>query len=174
MTAPVKYGLLFFLVSSGISIVEYFINKDLLFHPSLSMVLSIALPILFIILSIKADRADEPGYTLAEGLKAGMITYAIGTFLSTIFIYILANMIDPTLNDLAIEFAREIATKTAEAMSGFMGVDEAMQAEMMEEMSKQEIKSPFSLSSLGLGWVIGLIFPGIIISLIAAAILKKN
>lgn len=174
MTAPVKYGLIFFAVSSGISLIQYLINPELMFQPTLTTVLSFLLPIVFIVLSIRADRADEPGYSMAEGIKAGMITYAIGGFLSSVFIYILANIVDPSLNEQAIEFTKEFAAKTAEAMSGLMGADEAQQAQMLAELEKQEIPSPFSLGQLGLGWVIGLIFPGLIISLIAAAIMKKS
>lgn len=174
MTAPVKYGLFFFAVSSGITLLEYLVNPELIFSPTWSTVLSFLLPIVFIVLSIRADRADEPGYSMAEGIKAGMITFAIGTLLSSVFMYILANIVDPSLGERAIEFAKEIATRTAEAMSGLMGADDADKARMLEEMEKQEIPNPFSLMQLGLGWVISLIFPGLIISLIAAAIMKKN
>ncbi|WP_235299131.1 DUF4199 domain-containing protein [Portibacter marinus] len=174
MTEPVKYGLYYFAVSAGITLLLYLVNTNLIFNPTLSLLMSFGLPILFIILSIKADRADEPGYSMAEGIKAGMITFAIGTLLGALFTYILANVIDPTLGEKAIEFTREVAVKTAETMGGLLGADEAEKAKMVEEVGKQELPNPFSMTQLGLGWVISLIFPGLIISLIAAAILKKS
>ncbi|GLR16673.1 DUF4199 domain-containing protein [Portibacter lacus] len=174
MTPPVKYGLFFFLVSSGITLVQFLVAKESMFSPVLGMVLSIGLSILFIVLSIRADRDNEPGYTMAEGIKAGMITYGIGTLLSMAFMYVLANFIDPSLGDTAIELSKEIAAKTAETVANFGGLDEAQKAEMLSEMENQEIPNPFSIVQLGIGWVVSLIFPGLIISLIAAAIMKKN
>ena len=174
MTAPVKFGLYYFLTSTGILLIQYLAARESLFNPTIGIITSFLLPILFIVLSIKADRADEGGYTMAEGIKAGMITFGIGTFLSMIFTYVLFNIIDPALIDEGIQFAREIAEKTADTMAGLMGADEATKAEMLEEMNSQEMTNPFTIMTLGLGWVIGLIFPGLIIALISAAILKRN
>jgi hypothetical protein len=174
MTAPVKFGLYFFALSSGITLVQYLVARDSMLSPTIGLVTGIGFAILFIVLSIKADRSDESGYTMAEGIKAGMITYGVGTLLSAFFLYILANMIDPTLIDDVIVFQKEIAEKTADTMAGFMGADEAAKAEMMAEINAQEFTNPYTLGKLGLGWIVGLIFPGLIIALISSAILKRN
>jgi hypothetical protein len=174
MTPPVKFGLYFFAASSGVTLIQYLTARDSIFNPTIGLITGIGFAILFIVLSIRADRAEEGGYTMAEGIKAGMITYGIGTLLSTIFIYLLINIIDPSLIDEAIAFTREIAEKTANTMAGFMGADETAKAEMMEEMNSQEITNPYTLGKMGISWVVGLIFPGLIIALISSAILKKN
>lgn len=174
MTAPVKFGLFYFLAASGLSLIQYLIARESLWSPSIGMISAFGFAILFIVLSIKADRADEPGYTIAEGIKAGMITFGIGTLLTSVFLYVLGNLIDPSLGDQAIEASKALAEKMATSVAGMMGADEAQQAEMLSEMSAQEFPNPYGIKNLGLGWVIGLIFPGLITALVSAAILKKN
>lgn len=173
MSTPVKYGLYYFLVSTGITLALYLVDRNLFFNTWISLVTGFGLSILFIYLAIKEDRNDEGGYTLAEGLKVGIITYAIGTFLGVVFTYILTNFIDPALIEEGIQFAKDIAQKSAETVANMTGMPEADKARMMAELADQEIPNPFTLSKLVLGWVMNLI-GGLILSLIVAAIMKKN
>jgi hypothetical protein len=174
MTPPVKYGLYFFLTSAAITLIQFFVARESLFSPTMGFVTGIGLAIVFIILAIREDRGGEGGYTIAEGLKAGMICYGIGTFLGVIFAFILYNYIDPTLIDEGIAFSKEIAEKTASTMGNIMGASEAQKTEMMNELAKQEIANPFTAVKLGLGWAIGLVFPGLIIALITSAVMKRS
>lgn len=173
-SSPLQFGLYFFAVSSGITMIQYLVNKASIFNTTIGLITGIGLAILFVVMSIRADRADESGYTMAEGIKAGMITYGLGTLLSSIFIYLLINVIDPSLIEEAIAYTKEVAEKTANTMAGFMGADETARAEMLEEMNSQVMTNPYTIGKIGIGWIVGLIFPGLIIALISAAVLKRN
>ena len=174
MSSPVKYGLLFFAASTILTLIQYFISQEMLFNTGIALASSIGFAILFIYLTIKEERGEESGYTIGDGIKAGMICFGLGTLLSTIFAFILFNIIDPSLIDAGIEFAQQIAEKTANTIANISGMDDSQKAEMMAEVAKQEFPNPFTAVKLGIGWVIGLIFPGIIISLIISAIMKRN
>lgn len=174
MTSPIKYGIYYFMATSGLMTVQYLINRASLFNTTLSMITGTGLSILFIVLAIKADRNDESGYTLADAVKAGMICFGVGSLLSLIYTYILFNIVDPTLITEALEYAKKVAQDAAGFVAKIGGMNEAQTAEMLAEIEKQEIPNPFTLTKLGMGWAFRLIFPGVIISLISGAIMKKD
>ena len=174
MNSSVKNGLFFFAVSAVITLLQYFFARESLFSPLLMTVVPLVLSIVFIIKAIRDDRGDDSGYSLGEGIKAGMICFGIGSFLFAVFGVLLYNYVDPSLVETGIEMTKELQVKTVEKMTDLMGADEATKADMMAELAKQGDKNPYSIYFQGLGWVGGLIFPGIIASLIAAAVMKRT
>lgn len=172
MRPPIKYGLIFFGVSFGILLVRYFFMRESLFNTTSSSLIGLALSVLFVFLAIKEDRGGEPVYTLADGIKAGLITYAIGAALNNIALYLLVNVIDPSLIQEAIDYTIRISESMTESMAKVVGMDEAMKAEMLEEV-KNNATNPFTAPALAFSTVISLI-GGLIISLIVGAILRRG
>ncbi len=170
----VKYGLLLFLVSAILTFLKYFVNREWLFDTTIGMITGTVLSILFVVLAIRADRADDGGYSLGDGLKTGFLTYAIGTFLGLILMYVLMNFIDPQLIVEAQEYTIRVTENMLEKTANIMGIDDATKAEMIAEATKASKETnPFSIGNIALSYIFSLVF-GLIIALIAAAIMKRG
>ncbi len=166
----VYYGLLYGGASIAIYLVLWLVNPRLIMDMGIGTALSFGLPIVFMYLSIKATRDQQEGLiSFGEAIKSSFITYVIGSLMGIIFTYILYNMIDPSL----LELQKEVAVETAEKMMSMLGQDnEEMLEEMREEMAEQS--DQLGMGQLMMGWFISLLFPGLMLSLIMSAILKKN
>lgn len=164
-----KYGLYYGALSIGLTLIMWLVQPELLFNTGLGFAIGFGLPLVFMFLSIKSTRDDQEGYiSFGEAIKASFLTYIIGSLLAILFTFILMNYIDPSL----LEMQKEQAMKMAESMSSMFGANEEMIEEMKDEMSDQ--MGTFSFGQAIMGWLGGLVFPGIIFSLIMSAIMKKN
>ena len=173
MKPPIKFGLLFGITSVVITLLKYLINRELIFDTTISLVTGFGLSILFIILAIRADRGEDGGYSLGDGLKAGFITYAIGTLIGIIFTYILTNIIDPQLIQDGMAYTLKVTQSVMTKTADLMGLDEAQKAEMLAETIEAAKVNPFTPAKLMLSWVMNLI-GGLVIALIAGAIMKRD
>jgi hypothetical protein len=75
------------------------------------------------------------------------------------------NFIDPDL----IVMAKEVSIEAIEKMSGLLGEDGVQAA-----IEKIENENPFGIQQTLMGIAITLVFPGALIALIIAAIMKKT
>lgn len=158
-------GVLAGVISIILTLIFYFINKEATVTWS-----GWAVIVVYIFFMYKAgkDARDMNGGFISYGnaLWPIFLTYIIGTFLATIFTYVLYNFIDASLLDVQMEKAIEAMEK----VRGFMG-DEAADAAIAQI---EEEGITFGPGKALIGWIWGLFLPGIIIALIMAAIVKKN
>lgn len=117
------------------------------------------------VMAVKEEKLNLGSISFKSAFGQSWLTYVVGTLIATVFAYILMHFIDPTLMDTANEIAKEAIEK----MSGFLGEDGVEEA--LEAIDKQDNYSVFGFVR---SYLIGLIFPGAIIALIIAAIMKNK
>ncbi|HMS97283.1 MAG TPA: DUF4199 domain-containing protein [Saprospiraceae bacterium] len=125
------------------------------------------IPILYFMVSaVKETRNENGGFiSLRQAFTPAWITYLFYAVLSSLFSYILMNFIDPDL----IVMAKEVSIEAIEKMSGILGEDGVQAA-----IEKIENENPFGIQQTLMGIAITLVFPGALIALIIAAIMKKT
>jgi len=168
MKTPLTYG--FFMTLGGLllNLALYFLG----FHSDveklqtaqwISTAGGLALGIAFIVLGIKARRAEVPAteeFGYGRALGAGVLIGLFACLFGTVSNYLYMHIINPGLTDLMVQ----AQINKWEAMG--MSSDRMEQAEkMMRKMMNPALQAVFGL-------VIGMIFCTII-SLIAAAFLKR-
>jgi len=164
----VRNGLYLGLASIIWLFAAYFLYQDILFSPSLGWIPGILLSAIFIFMACTAERNSNNGsLNFGEAFKTGFITYAIGTLISMLFMYILFNFIDSSLIDTGKEMQLEMTRSMAEKF----GANEEAIAQMEE--AAEESGNPYSLSATMLGYFFSLVL-GAILSAIIGAITKRN
>ncbi|GAB3022747.1 DUF4199 domain-containing protein [Spirosoma pulveris] len=155
-----KWGVIFGLVLMAITLIMYLTDQAT--NPLFSG-LTLGAMVAFLILSMREFRSLNGGYmTYGEGLGLGALTSAVGGLLSSAFTTFYNVVIDPTVQQRALEQARE---KLEE--QGSMS-DEAIDQAM--EMS-EKFQSPGFTFIAG---VFGTLIVGFLLSLIVAAFIRRN
>ena len=123
-------------------------------------------------LAAKKAKDKKGGFIpFGEALVPGLGTFAIGSLISVIFMYLLVNHINPDLIPILEEGAREMQ----EGMFDMMGFTEEQKLQAIEEAERQQAgQDTFGLSAILIGWVTNLFFMGLPIAAIIAAIIKKK
>lgn len=167
----VKLGLLYGGVSILISLIVYFTNpKGMLDFTSWHMILGYILMIAFPYMASKRARDANGGYlAFGEALVPAMVTFTIGFLMQSIYSYLLLNYFDPGLQETLAVAAREMIEGTWD----MMGLTEEMKLQAAEDLEKQQA-GQFTLWSSTINFIVGLFFPGLVISAIVAAIVKKQ
>jgi hypothetical protein len=166
----IKYGLYFGMATSAIFMVLYLVNPRLMMNIPITIVIGYLFPIFFMVLAGREKRSSLEGFiSFGEAVKETFLCYLIGSFIITVFTYILYNIIDPSLIDVMMDEA----AKMGESFMRMMGAEEAEIQEGTKEMAKIDF-NPMSPGLLFFNWMVGLVFPGIIISLIISAIIKNS
>lgn len=156
------------LVSASIYLVLYLVNKELLLNVSLSFVISLVLPIIFMYMAIKAERDQMDGFiSFSEALKVSFLTIVIGNIFP-----IVAQHLMYTMDAEMLVLLKEKSLQMVEKMTDMMGVPEAEKQEALKSASEQDYSYTPGRSLLGYAGT--LIFPGIILSLILSLILKRG
>jgi len=119
------------------------------------------------VMAAKAVRSEQDGYLeFREGLKVTFLVWVIGSAILALFTYILFNFIDTGLADVQ----REVVT---EMMEKFMASADEQTVDMFNEaMEEQGFGLDFTKAIMG--YLLGLIFPGFIIALIASLVLQRK
>lgn len=165
----IKYGLYMALAFILIYTALYFINPSLIFNLIAASIISFVVPIFFMVVAVLKDREINHGsITFGEAFKTSLFTYLLGSFIGTMFFWLLINVFDPNLHTLGIEAMGETAEKFIKAFGG-----DADDAAEVSEVFKKEI-NPFSFSLTMLDWLGSVLFPNGIIAVIIAAVLRKN
>lgn len=169
MTNPaIKFGLLYGLVSLLFTLIIYLVSPKLMFSFSVMMLIGLAIMIFFMVAAGREEKANNEGYmSYAEALKTTFIVFLIGSFISTVFQYVLFTYIDPSLVDLL----RDTSIETAQSVAKLFGADENALEQVREQAMEQEYSMTISKSLFN--WVTGLIF-GLIIALIVSIFIKKK
>ncbi len=164
----IKYGLLLAATIIVIYTITYFVAPTYLFSLILKLVLGIVPTIYFILLALKKKKAMHEGSLMfAEAFQSSLLTYIIGTFLSSLFFYILTNHIDPDLVPLGIQTLADTSLAVIDKMGGNINDTDEFKQIFMEKVN------PFTLSMTMLDWLSRLFFPGAVLTLILAAIGKS-
>jgi hypothetical protein len=128
--------------------------------------ISIIVSIVAMVLAVKEEKELNKGsISFASAFKHSWVTFLIYAVITSIFTYVLYNIIDPSLKE-------EIMKKTIEAMgklSGMMG-EEAYE-KMIEDLEKTDT---LGLKGILQGFAVQLVFPGAFVSAIIALIMKKE
>ncbi|WP_339609741.1 DUF4199 domain-containing protein [uncultured Planktosalinus sp.] len=155
------HGLYLALVSILLLVVMYVTNTNQNWAISL---VSFALTVLILVYAIKTFKQQNENYlSLGEGLKVGVATAAIAGVLAGVYAYLHYSFIYPEYIDTVIDEAR---MQMAEQSQG-------MTEEQMEQALgfTESFTTPFMMATFSL---IGSLFFGFIISLIASLIMKRE
>lgn len=162
----VKNGLLLGLVSTIYSHICYMINPKMLLTGV--AYLSFIITIYFMYRSTADEKKINEGLlSFGEALKVSFLTYVIGGFIGAIYIYLMFNVIDPSLVDVM----KEISIEQAETIAKFLGAEDQLE-NLPDEMDKQNLAMNFSMVLMN--YLFSLIFPGFIFALVISAITKKE
>lgn len=169
----VKFGLIYGVLSILTLIVTYFVSpKSMMDISWWRMLLGFAIAGGIMYYAAKKTRDEKGGFIpFGEALVPSLVTYAIGSLMSVLFMYLLINNIDPGLQPIIEEAAKEMQ----ENMLDMMGFTEEQKLQAIEEAERQQAgQNPFSLFTLMVGWFSNIFFMGLPISAIIAAIVKKK
>jgi len=158
-----NFGVLLALLSIGLQVVSYVLDAHI-DRPWWLSVLQMIISVDIIVMGLNAFRSANSGYlTLPQALKTGVAISVIAGIIAVIFNYFFMNYIDPDFVQKTLDFTQEQMVKSNPNMTQ-KDIDMAM------DMSAK-FMSPLVMSAFAL---IGTLFFGFIISLIAGLIMKKN
>jgi len=163
------YGIVSILIMGLVSVID---PKAMMKFSHWSTILGFAAAIGLMYYAAKTARDKKGGFIpFGEALVPSLGTFAIGSLISVLFMYLLVNHINPDLIPIMEEGAKEMQ----EGMFDMMGLTEEQKLQAMEEAERQQAgTNPFGLGALLIGWVTNLFFMGLPIAAIIAAIVKKN
>ena len=160
----IKNGVIAGIGAAAISLFLYIISARMIF--SFASLLTTALFIVMMVRSVREHRSSVDFLSFSEALKPAFVTYVCGNLLYTIFYFVLLNYIDPGL----LEMQKEIAMESIERFSGVMGEENFEIA--LEELENRDWGFGLGTAVWSFAW--GLIFPGFLICLVIAAIMKDR
>ncbi|QJD77333.1 DUF4199 domain-containing protein [Spirosoma rhododendri] len=154
-----KWGGILGLVLILITLIMYMTNPA--GNPSFSVLTLVAM-VGFLVLGLQEYRRANEGFlTYGEGMSIGALLSAVAGLLSSAFITFYNVVIDPTIQQRTIEGAREQLEK--------QGMDDDQIDKAME--LAQKFQSPGFVFVSG---VFGTIIMGVLLTLIVAAVLRRN
>ncbi len=116
--------------------------------------------------AVEEKRMNEDLLSFGEALKVTFLTYIIGNLIGSIYIYLMFNFFDPALHDVM----KEVSIDNAEFFVKLLGGEDQLD-QVHDQIESQDIQMSFSM--VFLEYLVSLIFPGFVLSLIIAAITKK-
>lgn len=158
-----NYGLLLGIVSVIFGVIMYVMNAHL--DPGMIYtIIGFLVLIVIISLAIKAFKSENGGFlSLGEALKVGIGVAVIGGIIAALWSFVLMNYIEPDYMSQLMEVQRE---KMIEAQPEMTQAQLDATAEMTAKFSSPLMVMAFSL--------IGNLFFGLVISLIAGLIMKNK
>ena len=164
-------GLLAGAVLIVVYLVFYYINPRLNFDFTLGIIISTIIYLFFLIRAGFQQRKMLGGFLgFGEVFVPSIAIYALASFMGVIFTFIMI-IFNPEL----VELMKERANQVMESTFGMMGMSEEQIALAIEEANEKQDPDQFtSLSTTLTGWLITIIFPGLLYALIASLITKKK
>lgn len=159
MQKSINNGLIAGGISIMISLVLYLVNKELLFQSWIGSLGTIVL-IYFMYSSTKTYLDNSENYTFMGTFQHPFVTGILSLILSTIFAYLLYNVIDPDLNQMMADTAMQ----KMEGMKSMIG-EEAYEKQM-ESMDPSMLG--YSVKTALISLVGGAVVIGIIALIITA------
>lgn len=170
MKSAIKNGLIAALVLSVLYfIVYYLIDPKLNFRLIYPMVSSAIIYLIFMLRSATEERKKMGGSLgFGEALLSAMACFAIASFL-----YLVTQFVHLKLDPNIIGISQEAYTESLENFFSFIGESDDEILEELEDLDEDQV-SIYSPSTYLLIWFGNLLFPGLFVGVIAAAIAKKN
>ncbi|MBP6556782.1 MAG: DUF4199 domain-containing protein [Flavobacterium sp.] len=159
----ISYGILLGIVSILMAVLKYVLSSNYLEKNYLETVIGILITIAFIVIPIYTYRKNNNGLlSLSQSIKIGLGVAAIAGLIGAVYFFIFANYIQP-------EFADNLLNvQMKEAMESNPNVSSAQMEEGMQMAKKFMMPMFYAMV------VISNLFFGLIISLIAGLILRKE
>src|SRR5690554_6208240 len=158
-----NYGVLLALLSIVLQVISYVLDAHI-DRPWWLSVLQLLISVGIVAMGLKVYRTENSGFlTLGQALKVGVAISLIAGIIAIIFNYIFMNYIDPDFVQKTLEFSKEQMIEQNPNMT-------QEQMDMAMDMSER-FMSPLWMSAFAL---LGTLFFGFIISLIAGLIMKRN
>lgn len=158
----ILYGLGAILLTLGL----YFIDHKIMMSYSSWVIYLIA--IYFMVLTIQNYKNDQDGViTLGDAFSKAWLVFIIGITISGIFSFVLYNYIDISLLDTM----REVQVEAIDKMASTFGMD---QEAVDKAKSGIESANPIDLKAMLIALPISYLFPGALIAIVIAAIMKRN
>lgn len=158
-----NYGVLLALLSIVLQVISYVLDAHI-DRPWWLSVSQMLISVGIVVMGLKAYRTENSGFlTLGQALKAGVAISLVAGIIAIIFNYIFMNYIDPDFVQKTLEFSKEQMIEQNPNMT-------QEQMDMAMDMSARFV-SPLWMSAFAL---LGTLFFGFIISLIAGLIMKRN
>ena len=152
-------------------LVFYFINPSLNFDFTRGIIMSTIIYLFFLIRAGFQQRKNLGGFLgFGEIFVPSIAIYAIASLIGVIFSFIMI-----ILNPELVELVKESANQMNENIFSMMGMSEEQIALAIEEANESLDPNQFtSLSTTLIGWLVTIIFPGLLYALIASLITKKK
>lgn len=126
--------------------------------------LKIAFTIFFIVLGIKQFKAENSGFlVLGQALKVGIGIALVSALIEAAYVLLFMTVIEPDFVDKMLEIQRTVMSETNPNLT-------AQQLDGAIEMSRKFMSPVFSLPIS----IIGNLFLGLVISLIAGAVMQRK
>jgi hypothetical protein len=159
----INYGLLLALLSIVLQVISYVLDVHI-DRPWWLSVVQLLISVSVIVYGIKLYKTENSGYlTLGQALKTGLAISLVAGIIAVIFNYIFMNYIDPDFIQKTMEFSKEQMIEKNPDMTQAQ-IDSAMDI-------SAKFMSPLFMSAFA---ILGTLFFGFIISLVAGLIMKKN
>lgn len=171
MSNILKYGLMAGILISVYSLILFFSGSDLRFNMTLSLCASTLIPIIFLVMAVKAERSDQEGLiSFGEALKTSFLTYLIYALVATLIGQVVFQLYAPDDWSRMVELQRDVNS----SMLNMVGMDQVQIDEELEKITTDGLKDQFTgIGGIMMG-VLSSAFIGLIISLVISAIMKKN
>jgi hypothetical protein len=158
-----NYGLILALASILIQVISYVTNNHI-DQPWWITVASTIISVAIYVYALKAFRKDNGGFmSLGQALKVGLAAAVISGIIYAVYFYLFTTVIEPDFMQQTLEFRNEQMLEQNPNMTQEQ-VDAATE---MQQMFMQ----PWLMSAFV---IIGSLFWGFIISLVAGLILKRS
>lgn len=167
----IKNGLFLGALWIAVYLITYLINPEIVWNTAFGTIISIVIPIIFIRIAMKEEREKNEGMlSFGEAFVVGMGVFFIGSLM-----YSIVNSVHLSIDTEFREQGEQIAIDTAKNMSksifDLAGMSEEDQQKALAEIDENPPKITTTQMFIGF---LGSLFFGAIISLIAAAVLKKS
>ena len=158
-----NYGLILGLASVALAVILY-VTNSLLDQNWMTGVVSFLIMIGVIVYALSAYKKANGGFmSLSQALKVGLAVAVIGALIGAIYNFIFMSYIEPNFVDLIMEKQRQTMMESQPNMSEEQ-INQAM--EMGRKFAGPWVTSAFQ--------ILGGLFFGFIISLVAGLIMKKE
>lgn len=167
----IKWGLIAGAVGVAASILLYYSDLPLLFSLKFRLLILATYGILGLLAGLQKKRQQGGFIGFKGGLQPIFTTFVIGTLISTIFTFVLANSIDPTIPE-QMKQASIASFHSIEKMQRMMGASQEDIDKALNEIKAQDLK--ITPAGSFLSYLNGLLFCFIISAILSLIIRKKQ
>lgn len=159
----INYGLLLGVISVLLNVILYATNNHIQPHWSVNII-GFLIFIMVMVTALKLYKKENGGFMkLGEAIKIGLGVALISTLIGVVYTYVLVNFLEPTYFEQLMSIQRDTMIESNPNMTQEQ-IDQSMA--LAEKFSGAGIIITFQ--------IIGGLFFGFIISLIAGLVLKKD